>query len=120
MDQQRSRPVSLSNASTSDTRSSAGLSNDAPAIPPLQIGQSRSLGSVWQNTLQSRTAVLATLFLVTGAIGLPLLWYSPVFSRFEKFLWSLMTVMYTSALIGVTWAIVYWCYQLVMGTLSAS
>jgi hypothetical protein len=76
-------------------------------------GRTKSVGSVWQQTLNSRTAVLGTLFLVTGAIGLPLVWYSPVFTRVEKLFWSLMAIIYTSALIGVTWAVVYWCYKLV-------
>jgi len=75
-------------------------------------GQPKSLASVWQQTLNSRTAVLGTLFLVTGAIGLPMVWYSPVFSKVEKWFWSFMAIAYTSALIGVTWAIVYWCYRL--------
>jgi len=76
--------------------------------------RTKSLKNVWQQTLQSKSAVLGTLFLVTGALGLPLLWYSPVFTRFEKLLWSLIAIAYTSALIGVTGAILYWCYQLVI------
>jgi hypothetical protein len=76
--------------------------------------RTRSVSSVWQQTLQNRTAVLGTLFLVTGALGLPLLWYSPVFSRLEKSFWTSMAVIYTSALIGVTWAILYWCYQMIV------
>ncbi len=100
------------------------------AAPPLAVGneippsgevgggvQPNKLSGVWSQTLQSRTAVLATLFLVTGALGLPMLWYSPVFSRVDKILWTLMIMIYTTALIGVTWAIVVWCYRLVMSSL---
>lgn len=96
----------------------------APAPPELFAGpdaeeglatpRTKSVSSVWQQTLKSRTAVLGTLFLVTGALGLPLLWYSPVFSRVEKLFWTLMAAVYTSALIGVTWAILYWCYQMIV------
>ena len=116
MDQRNEPPEQPSTVSFNDP------SQAEPLAPPTQSPgiQTRSMSSVWQNTLQNRTAVLATLFLVTGALGLPLLWYSPVFSRFEKLLWTLMTLMYTSALIGVTWAIIYWCYQLITGTLTAS
>ena len=82
---------------------------------PTGKRQAAPAGGVWQQTLQSRVAVLGTLFLVTGALGLPLLWYSSVFSRVEKGLWSIVAVCYTAALLGVTWAILTWCYQSVIG-----
>ncbi|MGV3485241.1 MAG: hypothetical protein ACO1RT_12550 [Planctomycetaceae bacterium] len=80
-------------------------------------GNAGAGAAVWQQTLQSRVAVLGTLFLVTGALGLPLLWYSSVFSRLEKGLWSLVAMCYTVALLGVTWAIIAWCYQSVIGVI---
>ncbi len=67
--------------------------------------------SVMEQTLQSRFLVLATLFGVTGALGLPLLWMSPAFSRFHKAVWSVVVLAYTSVLIGGTWAIVVWAYR---------
>jgi len=89
------------------------LTADSQPSGTPAASRTKSLSSVWQNTLQSRTAVLGTLFLVTGALGLPILWYSPVFSRLEKLFWTLLAIIYTSALIGVTWAILYWCYRLI-------
>ncbi len=67
--------------------------------------------SVMEQTLQSRLLVLATLFCVTGALGLPLLWISPAFSRIHKVIWSIIVMAYTCALIGGTWAIVVWAYR---------
>ena len=80
-----------------------------PATPP------QPAESALQQTLQSRLTVLGTLFLITGAIGLPLLWCSPVFTRLEKCLWSMATTLYTAALVGVTWTIVAWCYRSAIG-----
>lgn len=83
--------------------------SDCPSSPAVPARGPAA--SVWQQTIQSRLTVLGTLFLVTGAIGLPLLWCSPAFSWLEKALWSVMTMLYTAALIGVTWAIIVWCYR---------
>jgi hypothetical protein len=90
--------------------------------PPIELqasthaqAQPRLLNSLWQQTVQSRGVVLGTLFLVTGALGLPLLWYSPVFSQIEKWVWSIVVFCYTAALIGITWAIVVWCYRMITG-----
>lgn len=47
----------------------------------------------------SRPLVFSILFGVTGALGLPLLWFSPVFTRKEKWLWSTINVMYTLGLV---------------------
>ncbi len=66
--------------------------------------------------LQSRSAVLAMLFLVTGAVGIPLLWMSPSFSFGERIFWSILTLAYTTALLLIAGGIVWWCYQIIVGT----
>ena len=47
----------------------------------------------------SRWFVLASLFLVLGPFGLPLLWRSPSFSRTQKIIWSVIFVAYMIALV---------------------
>lgn len=93
--------------------------NDRSPVDPVIDSpfaiQPQAAEGVLQQTLQSRLTVLGTLFLITGAIGLPLLWCSPVFSRLEKCLWSMATAIYTAALVGVTWTIVAWCYRSAIG-----
>lgn len=49
----------------------------------------------------SRPLIFGMLFGVTGALGLPLLWYSPVFTRKEKWLWSIINMLYTMGLIAI-------------------
>jgi hypothetical protein len=58
--------------------------------------------------------ILGLLFGVLAIFGLPLLWYSPVFSRQEKFWWSVAIAFYTLGLCAV--AIVAWivAYNAVM------
>ena len=60
--------------------------------------------------LQSRSVVLAVLFLVTGALGIPLLWVNQKFSNAERVFWTVVVLIYTVLLIaGVGW-IVWWAW----------
>jgi len=58
--------------------------------------------------LNSRMLVFLLLFGVTGFLGLPVLWFSPAFSRLEKCVWSILNVVYSCFLIGSTMAICWW------------
>lgn len=51
--------------------------------------------------MRNRPLILAVLFGVSGALGLPLLWYSPSFSTKEKWLWSIAIIVYTLLLVGL-------------------
>jgi hypothetical protein len=68
-----------------------------------------------EKILGSRKTVLAILFFVTGFLGLPLLWLSPAFSNLEKWVWSFINIVYTSALIAGTVAICWWSYKRIFG-----
>ncbi|MDA8696997.1 hypothetical protein N9M41_00875 [Rhodopirellula sp.] len=57
-------------------------------------------------SIQSRLTVLAILFCVTGALGLPLLWMSDRFSSLERLVWSVVVTAYTILLI---WGVVQIC-----------
>jgi hypothetical protein len=89
------------------------------AAPPLgglqnQTPESEELGSPVKprnGKLQSRVAVLSILFLVTGAIGVPLLWMNPNFSRTERVLWTVVVSLYTLSLLAVFGGVVWWLYQ---------
>jgi uncharacterized membrane protein len=67
--------------------------------------------SPWNQLLGSKLLILGMLFGVTGFLGLPVLWMSPVFSQVEKWLWSVANVIYTLALIGICFAVCYWAYS---------
>ena len=66
--------------------------------------------TVRKQLLENRTTIFALLFGVTGFLGLPVLWLSPVFSRTEKWVWSVIVTIYTFALIAVTVAVLWWSY----------
>ncbi len=60
---------------------------------------------------QSKFAVIGFLFLVTGAVGLPLLWVNRRFNNVERLFWTVAVLTWTFLLIGVTWAILRWTYE---------
>ena len=68
-----------------------------------------------QNVMHSRMTVFAMLFLVTGALGIPLLWMSPKFSNTERVVWAIVVTVYTAMLIFVAGAIVMWSWRQIFG-----
>jgi cation transporter-like permease len=83
------------------------------STPHVDLGEP-SAGSATE-MVQSRAAVLAILFLVTGALGIPLLWMNQSFSNLERILWSIIITIYTVALIVIAWMIVMWSYRQIFG-----
>jgi hypothetical protein len=65
--------------------------------------------------IQNRAAVLAVLFLATGALGIPLLWTNQKFSRNERVFWAIVVTIYTAALIAGLCAILMWSYRRIRG-----
>ena len=61
--------------------------------------------------LHSRSLIFGLLFGVTGVLGLPLLWYSPVFNRREKWLWSVVNVIYTAGLVLIAFGAVWFAMR---------
>ena len=64
---------------------------------------------------QSRVAVLTILFLVTGAIGAPLLWVNPNFSRGERVFWTIAVSLYTLTLLAIFGGFLWWVYLQLTG-----
>jgi hypothetical protein len=64
----------------------------------------------WREAVDNPWLVLVTLFCITAALGLPLLWMSRAFSRRSKTLLSIVVVLYTGLLFWVFWIIMYWSY----------
>jgi hypothetical protein len=67
--------------------------------------------------VQSRQAVLAILFLMTGFLGIPLLWLNKKFSNAERIFWSIVVTLYTLVLIWLAYRIVMWSYHEIMRAL---
>ena len=90
----------------------------AAAAGPSSKRTAQQLKSGVTTVAESRGMVLAILFGVTGALGIPLLWMSNRFSFAERIFWSIVVIMYTTALVGVTAAIVMWAYRAIMASLN--
>ena len=70
--------------------------------------ESVSLGealSDLQGLVHKRWVVLAVLFGVTGALGLPLLWVSRGFRLPGKLAWSILVTLYTGFLFWMAWTV---------------
>lgn len=68
-----------------------------------------------EKLLQSKGVVLAILFLVTGALGIPLLWSNKSFSSTERLFWTVTVSFYTLALLIFAGSVCYWSYRQIMG-----
>ena len=86
-----------------------------PAVSPRSATAAGQAKSGIATVAESKGMVLVVLFGVTGALGIPLLWVNKKFSLAERIFWSLVVIIYTTALVGVTAAIVMWAYRVIAG-----
>ena len=84
---------------------------DEQAVDPLPLADDRRRGASWQEIQENRGLLLSTLFFVTAALGLPLLWRSKVFSPLAKVLLTIVVLAYTALLFWITWQVVLWSYH---------
>ena len=77
----------------------------------IQIGDrvAAILGNPW--------IVVAILFLVTGALGIPLIWLCRAFSTRAKILLTFAVTIYTVLILWVFWLIMLWCYHRIVDAL---
>ena len=80
------------------------------SVPPSDGSPPRPERSAAAKILDNPWIVLALLFFVTAALGLPLLWISRAFSAPMKILLSIVVMLYTLLLLAVFWLIMAWCY----------
>ncbi len=86
-----------------------------PAGESVSVGANRQQPTMFADMIQSKVAVLATLFLMTGALGLPLLWMNRQFTDRERIFWAIVVTIYTMILIGIVAMICLWAYNRIMG-----
>jgi cytochrome c biogenesis protein CcdA len=65
----------------------------------------------WRALLDNRWIVLAGLFLVTGALGIPFLWIGRAFSTRMKILLSIAVTLYTALLLWLFGLVMLWSYH---------
>jgi hypothetical protein len=82
----------------SDSQKTPGRQNGAPSNLPNN--------SQYPAIIDQRWFVFVAIFLVMMFLGLPLLWRCPAFSRAEKIIWTIVTLVYS--------VVVFWIFVLVM------
>ena len=81
-----------------DRQPLAEVPSDAqPAVPP-----------VWRQALDNPWLMLALLFLVTAALGIPLLWMSRGFSTFWKVVVTIAVLLWTVLILWLFWLVMVW------------
>jgi hypothetical protein len=67
--------------------------------------------------LDNPWVVLALLFFVFAAVGIPLIWISKAFSRWAKVVVTIVIVLYTAAILWLFWLVMLWSYQRIVDSL---
>jgi hypothetical protein len=57
---------------------------------------------------RSKWAILTTVFLVAGVLGVPLILFSPVFSKIEKVVWTTVAAVYSGGLLYILYLTIIW------------
>lgn len=91
------------------------------AAPPASYewepmpAQDTTSATPFADMMQNRAAVLAVLFLATGALGIPLLWMNERFSKGERVFWSIVVTIYTVILVAIVCWICIWSFRRISG-----
>lgn len=64
----------------------------------------------WRVLIDNRLVLVAILFFVTAALGLPFLWMSRAFGVWGKILLSVAVIVWTVLVLWVFWLIMLWCW----------
>ena len=78
--------------------------------PPATPVSGRPRRQPWREALDNRWLVLGTLFFVTAALGLPVLWMSRAFSLRWKVALTFAVLAWTALVFWVFLIIMAWCY----------
>jgi hypothetical protein len=88
---------------------------DAPVIesPPAAPPRAQS----WRDIIDNPWLMLAMLFLVTAALGLPFLWISRGFSTLSKIILTIAVLAWTALVLWLFWLVMVWSYTRIMDSL---
>ena len=65
--------------------------------------------------LYRRGTIMFLIFVAAGALTIPIIWQSPVFSRAEKTFWSIVAAAYTALAVVLFIVIIVMMYRLTIG-----
>lgn len=93
-------------------------SEPAIVVVALEEGDNASpRGASWQEMADNRWVLLGTLFFVTAALGIPLLWKSRAFSVQVKAALTLAVLAWTALLFWLFWLVMLWSYHRIAASL---
>lgn len=93
-------------AEATNPKQESYLSQNTVADTQRDDGSDEPLGRIGR----SKAAILGTVFLVAGVLGVPLIIYSPVFSKAEKVFWSIVATLYSGTLLYILYRFVVWIF----------
>jgi len=85
---------------------------NAPVVEPAPAAAPRSQS--WRDVIDNPWLMLAMLFFVTAALGLPFLWISRGFSTLSKVVLTIVVLAWTALALWLTWLVVVWSYTRVV------
>ena len=78
-----------------------------PRVSEAVVDQPPRAGGIADNPY----VVLATIFFVTAAFGIPLIWMCPAWSTRTKWLLTGITIAYTIFILSLFSMVMMWCYE---------
>jgi hypothetical protein len=71
----------------------------------------------WRDAVDNPWLMLAMLFFVTAALGLPFLWISRGFSTFWKIVLTVVVLAWTALILWLFWLVMVWSYTRIVDAL---
>ena len=78
---------------------------NATVIEPTAAAASRA--QTWRDVVDNPWLMIAMLFLVTAALGLPFLWISRGFSTFSKIVLTILVLAWTTLVLWLFWLVIW-------------
>jgi hypothetical protein len=81
----------------------------APPPKELDASQPASTTTSWREAIDNPRLMIAVLFLVTAATGLPFLWMSRGFSLTAKIVLTILVLLWTALVLWAFYLVMAWC-----------
>ncbi len=85
--------------------------------PPSNAVTGGDISPAWRRALDNPWLMLAMLFFVTAALGLPFLWMSRGFSTLGKVVVTLVVLAWTALILWAFWLVMVWSWTRISGAL---
>jgi hypothetical protein len=87
------------------------MEQQAPSAPSATAQRAKPPAQSWRALIDNPWILLATLFLVTAALGLPFLWMSRAFNVWAKIVLTFAVLAWSALVFWVFFLIMAWCWS---------